>query len=71
LGRGILRTNADSSQDLAGPFNQFNLNTPKFAWFPGLSISYAKSGNVRMLSIALSWGAGASVSGCPTSTTTL
>jgi RHS repeat-associated protein len=72
VGGGFFFTNASTSSDLAGPFNQYNLNTPKitlpFITIPGLSFSYGYAGDTWIATVAVTVGEGVSVSGYSTFT---
>jgi len=62
LGGGGWLSNAGSSSDLLGPFNQANLNTPL------VSVSPALSGNTYIVSFTGGVGMGGSLSSYPTTT---
>jgi RHS repeat-associated protein len=62
IGQGAFFTNADSVNDLVGPFDQYNLNVF------GVSISLGISGNTFIASLTVGPGAGASASAYPTTT---
>ncbi len=59
---GAFATNAGTSSDLYGPFNQWNGN------IPDVSASYAQSGDIGIFSITGGYGGGFSASSYPTTT---
>jgi RHS repeat-associated protein len=64
-GAGIFYSNADSVNDLAGPFDTYSFNTPLFA------LQYSKAKEVKMYSLTFGPGLILSTSKYPTTTRTI